>query len=554
MESAYPDRNNAGEMHPHSLLFTSHNGARYLFDSATSTIHPWPWQIGSVELDRFYEIEDEQLPAYADSIGAPAELVRYVLLWRAMVGAFGRPLRHTPGGSCTACGSRGVESGKSGCESPDPAMSVCEEGKGRSKVIVKEPPPMQLALPSMLGNLILTVTDSCNLRCKYCLLGGIYEDFKPHRSNHMTWETAKNAVDHFIALNDSPTFQAMRERKINISFFGGEPLLCGDLIKRVIEYAEGVKKADCGYWIDFALTTNLTHLPDDLAAYLIKRNVAVQVSMDGPPEVHDKYRTDAASRGSFGTTYGNLGKLRDMDRDYFARRVTSVVTLNGNSDLVAINKFFESCDPVIPPVSFVGLIRDFEDSEFHRVYPYDQARLWDQYVELMNEYRRRKHSGIPVRKGEFLFHLFEEALLVLYGRIMHAGTPTRTTYTGTCQPGRRLAVSTSGKFHICERISELFPIGDVETGIDFNACAKILQRYYAALPDCDRCWARPICGTCMANACRNDGFVFGACCKHIRVELAHRLGLLYTILEDRRDALCVNDPLIDRTHMMEVRT
>ena len=105
---------------------------------------------------------------------------------------------------------------------------------------------------------------------------------------------------------------------------------------------------------------------------------------------------------------------------------------------------------------------------------------------------------------------------MLNNRIIHYGTATRSSYTGACQPGRRLAVSTDGKFHVCERINELFPIGDVETGVDFEKCRDLYVRYYASLPDCDRCWARPVCGTCMANNCRNDTFSFGVRCDDIR--------------------------------------
>ena len=79
------------EAHPHALLFSSDNGARYLLDSATCTIHPWPWDVASGDLDGLYDTPDERLPSYLKRIGAPAELGRYVLLWRSKAGAFGRP-------------------------------------------------------------------------------------------------------------------------------------------------------------------------------------------------------------------------------------------------------------------------------------------------------------------------------------------------------------------------------------------------------------------------------------------------------------------------------
>ena len=446
--AAFPPLKAQGEEHPAALVFSSFNGTRYLFDSATSTLHPWPWGVEGPALDCLYATPDGDLPAFTDSIGAPPALARYVRLWRDQAGAFGRYLM---------------------ADSPS--------------VAPKQAPVVQGVWPSLMANLILVVTDACNLRCRYCILGGTYEGFKPLREQAMSWETAKAAIDHFIALNRGPAFEAMPGRKINISFFGGEPMLRGDLIQQAVAYAKAQQRPECGYWIDFGLTSNLTHLPDKLAAFLAKHEVGVQVSLDGPAEEHDACRVNAAGRGSFARVRRNLQKLRTLDPAYFERCVRSVVTINGNSDLRALHEFFESGDPLVPRISFVGLVRDLERSEYHRRYPFDSGRLWGQYAQLMDEYRRRKRAGIPIGKGEFLYRLFEDGLHALRGRLMHAGARKQPAYTGTCMPGRRLAVSTDGRFHMCERINEKFPIGDVHTGVDWPRCrsAAALLRCAAEL-------------------------------------------------------------------------
>ncbi len=499
--------------HAHALTFSSLNGTRYLFDSATSTLHPWPWGVEGEVLDRLYEVSDEDLCARADF--SPA-LARYVRLWRKQAGAFGQ-----------------------------------YKADSTLNNTAKKAPAVQGVWPSLMANLILVVTDACNLRCRYCILGGTYEGFKPLREQHMSWETAKAAVDHFIALNSRPAFQAMHDRKINISFFGGEPLLRGDLIQRVVEYAESKESPHSGYWIDFGLTTNLTYLPDKLAAFLAEHEVGVLVSMDGPERTHDACRVDAAGHGSFKRMRQNLEKFRAIAPAYYARHVQSVITINGNSDLRAIYEFFESGDPLVPKIGFLGFVRDLENSEFHRLNPIDRGRLWEQYEELREEYRQRKRKGLRLAKGEFLYRLFEEGLRILHQRLMLGGETRRMAYTGTCQPGRRLAVSTDGQFHMCERINEHFPIGDVQSGVDWARTAAILQRYYDALPDCDNCWARPICGTCMANNCRGDQFDFGTRCDHLRFELAHRLRLLCTILEENPTAFDEGDGFVEEARFLE---
>lgn len=563
------------EPHRGALLFYSLHGARYLFDTGTSSLHPWPWPVEGGALDILYESSGEVLAWHAAAGKFPEDLISYVQTWRRHAGAFGKPIcggqRHVAppawAGGCSAgegctiggeegCGTASSQSGSApeidsftgpkGAECIGCAVepSACASGGGCAKGRPKTPPPLQFHLPSMFGNLMLVVTDGCNLQCAYCMLGG-YKGYKPLRAKHMDWETAKAAIDEFVALNNTPAHRAMHNRKINIAFFGGEPLLRGDLLMRAVDYSKKLEKPGCGYWIDYSLTTNLTHLPDELAAFLVSRDVSVQVSIDGPPEVHDRYRVTRNGKGSFDRMYRNLEKLRALDAGYFEKRVRAVITFNGNSDILAMHAFFSSGDPHIPKIAFIGSVRDMEVAEFHRRHPYDPARLYGQYRELMDIYFEQKQTGAPVVHGDFLYHLFEEPLLTLYKRIMSVGMGEKNSYTATCQPGRRIAVATDGRYHVCERINEEFPIGDVQNGLDRAACENLMKRYYAALPDCDSCWANALCISCLAHNCHEGRFHFEERCVHIRAELSFKLQMLCTLLEKVPHPFATDDALID---------
>lgn len=65
--------------------------------------------------------------------------------------------------------------------------------------------------------LILQVTQNCNLRCKYCVYSGSYVN-RVHTKKRMSIETAKKAVDFYHKHNSN------LENGL-ISFYGGEPLL-----------------------------------------------------------------------------------------------------------------------------------------------------------------------------------------------------------------------------------------------------------------------------------------------------------------------------------------
>jgi uncharacterized protein len=509
------------EEHEHCLIFESLNGTRYLFDAATCSVHPWPWDLTNSDIDFIYETCHGELVEYMEKKDLPEKLRKYILNWRTQAGAFGGWL-----------------------DAHNCKNKINKKVNGDALPFKKTAPAWRPS-PAIFSNLMLIVTDKCNLRCKYCIYSDHYEDFHTFRPLKMTWDIAKKAIDHFIQLNESPPFLSISDRKLDISFFGGEPLLESKLMHRVIEYAKKIARPR--HWIEFSMTTNLTHLPISFAKYLVENDVSLMVSMDGPEFVHDLYRRDRNDQGSFSKVYKNLKKLYQLNKDYIGKRVSAAITINGNSNLVAMRDFFDSEDPLIPEISFVGLIRDLQNGSFHHKYMYDSERFLNQYNELLADYHERKRKGIPIKEGGFLYQLFELPLLGLYKRIMWIGSLKRITYTGTCTPGRRIAVDTAGTFHICERISEEFPIGNIKEGFDVALCEDVHKRYYESLPDCDKCWAKGICQACFASTGGKGEFKFTESnCNGTRAELAFQMSNLYSLLEDVPDGLSCEDLLINR--------
>ncbi|OGO37393.1 MAG: hypothetical protein A2W35_06815 [Chloroflexi bacterium RBG_16_57_11] len=149
----------------------------------------------------------------------------------------------------------------------------------------------------------------------------------------------------------------------------------------------------------------------------------------------------------------------------------------------------------------------------------------------------------------------EDPIIALYKRMMRYGAPEASARPEGCTPGRRLAVSTSGEFHVCERINEDFPIGDVDHGLDLDRCQQVQQKFATALPDCSHCWARGICQFCFASTCQYGEFAFtDRKCAGMREGLSVQLRSLYTLLEAVPDGLACGDPLIDRYRLVQEPT
>jgi uncharacterized protein len=137
--------------------------------------------------------------------------------------------------------------------------------------------------------LILEVTQNCNFRCKYCVFNNYNESYRDFTPRNMDWDIAKKAIDYTKA------HSGKSEEEVSISFYGGEPLINYELIKRVVEYS---KKIMPDKKLRFAFTTNLSLMTKDKAEFFAKEGFIILCSIDGPQEVHDTYRVDVKGNGT----------------------------------------------------------------------------------------------------------------------------------------------------------------------------------------------------------------------------------------------------------------
>ena len=139
--------------------------------------------------------------------------------------------------------------------------------------------------------LCLHVAHTCNLNCSYCFASqGKYHGERAV----MSLETAKRSLDFLI--ENSGT-----RRNLEVDFFGGEPLMNFDVVKKTVEYARQIEK-EKGKNFRFTLTTNGVLVDDDVIDFANREMSNVVLSLDGRKEVHDRFRVDFAGNGSFDKT------------------------------------------------------------------------------------------------------------------------------------------------------------------------------------------------------------------------------------------------------------
>ena len=117
--------------------------------------------------------------------------------------------------------------------------------------------------------LCLHVAHTCNLNCEYCFAAqGKYHG----QRSLMSFEVGKQALDFLVANSGT-------RRNLEVDFFGGEPLMNWDVVKRLVEYARSIEK-DAGKNFRFTLTTNGVLLDDEITEFANREMHNVVLSLD----------------------------------------------------------------------------------------------------------------------------------------------------------------------------------------------------------------------------------------------------------------------------------
>lgn len=347
---------------------------------------------------------------------------------------------------------------------------------------------VQASLESKIQQMVLQVTQNCNLRCSYCAYSGKYYN-RQHNNKRMSLDTALRAVD-FLMEHSSGVDEVV------LGFYGGEPVLEFDLIKKVVEYVESQY---AGRKVRFNFTTNLTLFTDEIIDYILEKKIDIMISLDGPKKVQDKYRIFADGRGSYETVTANARRLRDKDPERFQRFSTNTVASPGE-DYEGIRDFLDHDELFGPLHSMFTQVNESGLKE-EVVYSDDYYRMVRREKFKVMLYMAGEISGDKVSR---VFANEKSSILLTYRELTNGGTAgSRKGHPGgPCVPGlKRLFVDVDGNFYPCERIAEFerFQVGNLQTGFDLERVRDTINVGRYTKEECLRCWAFLFCGTCIAS-------------------------------------------------------
>ena len=158
--------------------------------------------------------------------------------------------------------------------------------------------------------LVLLLTHKCQLRCKYCRVSKF--------SSSMPEDIALGGLDWLFGSKAS---------LLQIQFFGGEPLLEFELLKKSVYYAEKLAR-EKNKKIVFILTTNGIILTKEKIDFLKGHNFIVEYSIDGEVISQLKARKAKDGKEYYPKMLKNLQFLQKTDIRYYSISVVMPDTVD----------------------------------------------------------------------------------------------------------------------------------------------------------------------------------------------------------------------------------
>ncbi|MBQ7045814.1 MAG: thioether cross-link-forming SCIFF peptide maturase [Clostridia bacterium] len=336
---------------------------------------------------------------------------------------------------------------------------------------------------STIKALCLHVAHTCNLNCAYCFAAqGKYQGERAV----MSFDVAKRAMDFLIENSNG-------RRNLEVDFFGGEPLMNWDVVKKTVEYARSIEKK-YNKNFRFTLTTNGVLIDDEVIDFANRQMSNVVLSLDGRKDVHDRYRVDYNGAGSYEKIVPKFQKLVEArgGKNYYMRGTFTHHNpdfLKDIEHMLSLGFKELSMEPVV-----------CAKGEKEELTYEDLPIVFEQYEKLA-ELMLKKH-----REGDdFTFYHYMIDLTggpCIYKRISGCGSGSEY-----------MAVTPWGDLYPCHQFvgDDKFRLGDIWQGVTNKAMqSEFTSCNVYAREECKDCWAKLYCsGGCAANAYHATGSVKG---------------------------------------------
>jgi uncharacterized protein len=346
-------------------------------------------------------------------------------------------------------------------------------------------------------SLTFEVTENCNLNCNYCTYGNFYNKKENRGKKNLETKKAYLLIDYMINLWNSYSCLNLDYDK-RIGFYGGEPLLNFELIKKILSYLKN--KGKNKYNIIPIMTTNGILL-DKYMDFIVENNFELCISLDGDKN-NNGHRLFHNGTSSFEKVFQNIITLKNKYPLYFETKVKFNAVLHNKNSISDINSFFSknfNTQALISELSTCGLSIENENL------------FWETYKNSFQSFNEvSKCSLIEPDDINSPSKSILEKFSISFCNIYYSNyynlflKKALSNYypTGTCQPfSRKVFLTVQDKILLCEKISTKLDFGNISddnVNINFENIAHNINTLYSIISkQCEFCYNINNCSECL---------------------------------------------------------
>ncbi len=284
----------------------------------------------------------------------------------------------------------------------------------------------------------------CNLDCKYCF----YLEKEKLYGDERSWKMADDVLEEYI----KQYIQSQTVPEISFAWQGGEPTLLGvNYFRKVIELQQ---KYAGGKPITNALQTNGTLLDDEWCEFFAKHKFLIGLSIDGPRELHDKYRVDKKQQPTFDAVVRGIDLLKKHRCDF---NTLTVVNRANSQKPLEVYRFLKEIGSGY--IQFIPLVERLPQTRL-KVLGFDFAEPPDPSLPMNDPESPVTSWSVESRQyGKFLCTIFDEWVRqdvgkvfvqlfdVALGNWMGLGS-SLCVFAEKC--GKALAIEHNGDLYSCD--------------------------------------------------------------------------------------------------------
>ena len=351
---------------------------------------------------------------------------------------------------------------------------------------------------------IVVTTLRCNEACSYCHAS---REPMSNTSVDMDIATAKGVVDRIFE-STSP--------QLAIEFQGGEPLVNFDTVRFIVEYATERNREERRD-LQLLMVSNLAAMDDDKLDFLLKHDVLLCTSLDGPRELHDAQRK-LKGGSAYDQTVHWIERINqryvEMGRDPDLWHVDALLTTTRQS--------FDHAQAIIDEYVRLGIktihVRALNPMGFAtRTWakigytPQEFTRFWEECLRIIVELNR---GGTEI---------IERGAALFLARMLTDDDHGYVDLRSPCGAGiGQVAYDHTGRIFPCDEArmvsrmgDDLFELGHVSSCSMADVLSHPTVRAIGvascieALPGCQDCAYQPYCGVCPVVNYVAQGDLFG---------------------------------------------